>query len=639
MGYSDVASSETGAPKAAAEAVTMGSVIDRTEKAVVLALEVSVGALLLIQVFVVFWGAFTRYVLNAQGLWTEELGRTSLIWITFIGGGLASFKMMHIRIDVLYRRLNPGAKAVFDSLGIALTIAFICALWGPSLALVESRSVVISPSLGVPESVLFVVPLVIGLGIMLLYEVFHLLRLRRDHIVLSLAFLAALVVAGTALQPLAKQVIGQVNSFALLFTVFCVLLALHVPLAFALGMVSSAYLLLAGTLPAPIVPQRIATAVNSFVFLAVPLFIFTGAIMETGGISKRIADFAMALVGHLRGGLALVVLVTTYLFSGISGSTAADVTAVGSILIPPMRRAGYAKEEAAAITAASASMGILVPPCLHMVILSTVIDVSVAALFTGGFLPAIAMALCLAVLIYVKARVGNWPREEKASMGRVVVTAGGAILPLTTGVIIIGGIFSGMVTLTESAVLAVIYSAVLAMLVYRGVSVREFWRLTVVCGTMVGMVMWVVANAILFGWLITSERIPHQLAAAISQVSTSPAFFLGLTVLLYLVFSGLLEGLAALLIFSAVLWPIGQALGVDVVHFGIVSIAAMGLGWFLPPAGLGLVLASTIAESTVMDTAKSFVPYMLVLAFGIGLLVLFPEVTLVLPRFLGTAKP
>ncbi len=639
MGHSEVGSIGPGASGAAAGRAPVASVVDRVEKPLVASLEVAVGLLLVIQVLVVFWGAFTRYVLNAQGLWTEEVGRTTLIWIAFIGGGLASFKSMHIRIDLLYRQLSPRLKAFFDAIGVALSFAFILALFGPALDLFQSRSIVISPSLGVSESLLYVVPLILGLGIMLLYEVTHLLRLAWRYILLSLVLLAVLTIAGSILQPLAILAIAQVNSFVLLFSVFCVLLALHVPIAFALGMVSTAYLLLLGTLPPPIVPQRISTSVNSFVLLAVPLFIYAGAIMETGGISSRIADFARALVGHLRGGLAMVVVVTAYLFSGISGSTAADVTAVGSILIPPMRKAGYGKEEAASITAASASMGILVPPSLHMVVLSTLIDVSVVALFVGGFLPAIVLALCLAALIYAKAVKGDWPREERASLRRVAGTAAAAVLPMLTAGIIFGGIFSGMVTLTESAVLAVIYAAILALVVYREVSLREFWKLTVVCGTMIGMVMWVVANATLFGWLITAQRVPHQLAGVISQISTSPAFFLGLTALLYLVFSGLLEGLPALLIFSSILWPIGQLLHVDPVHFGIVSIAALGLGYFLPPAGLGLVLASTIAESTVMDTAKSFMPYVLVLVFGIGLLVLFPEVTLVLPRLLGAAKP
>jgi C4-dicarboxylate transporter DctM subunit len=356
--------------------------------------------------------------------------------------------------------------------------------------------------------------------------------------------------------------------------------------------------------------------------------------MEAAGISQRIVDLAMVLVGRVRGGLGQVVVVTEILFSGISGSATADVAAVGSLLIPSMKRSGYSAEEAASIVCASAAMGILIPPSIHMIVLGTLVNVSVAKLFLAGFLPAFVMAAGLVALIYVKARLGDWPRAaERVTASQFWRAARRSLIPLMTPLIIFGGIFSGATTVTESAVLAVGYSVVVGTIVHREMSWRQTWRIFVDGAATSGVALFLVATATVFGWSLVTQRIPHLLAEWITGVSTHPWIFLALTILLYLVFSDLLEGLPALLIFAPILYPIAERFHVDPVHFGIVSIAALGLGFFLPPAALGLSLACSLAGSNMGDTVRVFWVYVLILLAGLLVVAFFPGITLLILRW------
>ena len=266
---------------------------------------------------------------------------------------------------------------------------------------------------------------------------------------------------------------SRISSTALLISGFGALLIMNAPLAIALGFPAMLYLLILGGPHLLMLPQRLIAGADNFVLLAIPLFILAGAFMETGGISRRLVDLAMALVGHLRGGLAHVTVVAEILFSGISGSTTADVAAMGALLIPSMEKAGYRKEEAICIVSAASAMGILVPPCLLMVILATLSDISVTALFLAGFLPAAVLAGSLMILIYIKARTQHWQVAARASFKNLGQAFVRAIVPLLLPVIIFGSIFTGAATVTESAVLAVVYALFVGVFFYRELPIRQ----------------------------------------------------------------------------------------------------------------------------------------------------------------------
>jgi tripartite ATP-independent transporter DctM subunit len=597
-----------------------------------IALEVAGGGLLAGESALVLTGVFFRYALNNPLYWAEEAARLLLIWLSFVGAALAFQRNHHLAMDVVMRMVPDTLRLRIRVLVAGAGIAFCLAVVQQTFVLMASRWTRVSPVMGAPY-LLFALPLAIGLAFGAVYLVVEIARLVRQAPRIALPAVAALPVLAAAwwifAEPLAA-VMRHVSPLTALVVIFAVTLCVQMPIALCLGTTAMVYLLFYGGVPLSVFPQRMLAGVDSFILLAVPLFILGGALMETSGISQRIVDLAMVIVGRMRGGLGQVVVVTEILFSGISGSATADVAAVGSLMIPSMKRSGYSSEESASILCAAAAMGILIPPSIHMVVLGTLVNVSVAKLFIAGFLPAFVMAAGLMLLINIKARRGNWPRAtERVAAADVWRASRRAIIPLMTPIIIFGGIFSGATTITESAVLAVAYAVVVGTMVFKEMSWKATWRIFVASASTSGVAMLLVGTATVFGWSLVTQRLPHMIAEWMTAVSSHPWVFLALTILLYLIFSDLLEGLPALLIFAPILYPTAEQMHVDPVHFGIVSIAALGLGFFLPPAALGLSLSCSLAGSNMGDTVKVFWVYVLVLLAGLLLIAFFPAITLI----------
>lgn len=595
-------------------------------------LEVAGGGLLALESGLVLAGVFFRYALNSPLYWAEEAARLLLIWLSFVGAALAFQRKQHLAMDVVMRLLPDALRVRIQVLVAGAGVAFCVAVIRQSVALMASRWTRVSPVMSAPYLV-FALPLAVGLAFGAGYLIAEIVRQARQAprtVLPTVTALPLLAAAGWFFAEPIAALMGHVSPLAALIALFVFTLCVQMPIGICLGTTAMVYLFFYGGVPLSVFPQRMLAGVDSFVLLAVPLFILGGALMETSGISQRIVDLAMVIVGRMRGGLGQVVVVTEILFSGISGSATADVAAVGSLMIPSMKRSGYSSEESASILCAAAAMGILIPPSIHMVVLGTLVNVSVAKLFIAGFLPAFVMAAGLMWLINIKARRGNWPRAtERVAAADVWRAAKRAIIPLMTPIIIFGGIFSGATTITESAVLAVAYAVVVGTMVYKEMSWRDTWRIFVGSASTSGVAMLLVGTATVFGWTLVTQRLPHMIAEWMTAVSSHPWVFLALTILLYLIFSDLLEGLPALLIFAPILYPTAEQLHVDPVHFGIVSIAALGLGFFLPPAALGLSLSCSLAGSNMGDTVKVFWIYVLVLMAGLLVIAFFPAITLV----------
>lgn len=329
----------------------------------------------------------------------------------------------------------------------------------------------------------------------------------------------------------------------------------------------------------------------------------------------------------------MVVVVAEILFSGISGSTAADVSAISSLLVPSMKRAGYSGAESVSVVAAASAMGILVPPCLTMVVLGSLVNLSIVTLFLAGFIPAFVLAAVLMILIAFRARRKGWPVAGRASRADLARAAWRAIVPTGLPVLLFGGIFSGAVTVTEAALLAVVY-AVVAGFAMGGLRRANVTRLVAQSGIVTATTLWVLGAASAFAWILVREWVPQTLGEWISSIGAGRVAFLALTVVIFVVIGALLEGLPALLIFGPILFPISRTVGVDPVHYGIIIVAAMGIAFFLPPVGVGLTIAAGIARVDIDEVSRSYVPYLLALLVGLALIVAFPAFTLVLPRWL-----
>ena len=383
-----------------------------------------------------------------------------------------------------------------------------------------------------------------------------------------------------------------------------------------------------------ILPIKILGGVDSFVLLAIPLFILAGALMESGGISERIVDLAMAIVGRVRGGLAMVVVVAEVLFSGISGSTAADVSAISSLLVPSMRKSGYSGPEAVSVVSAASAMGILVPPCLTMVVLGSLVNLSIVTLFLAGFLPAFLLAGVLLGLIALRARRQGWPVSPPATKGDLPRAIRRAAIPTGLPVMLFGGIFSGLTTVTEAALLAVVYALVAGICRWAAFARKRYSAQLAGSGVVTATTLWVLAAASAFAWILVREWVPQMLGEWIAGAGAGRAGLLTMTIVVFVVIGALLEGLPALLIFGPILFPISRAVGLDPVHYGIVIIAAMGIAFFLPPVGVGLSIAAGIARVDIDDVSRAYLPYLMALLVGLALIAAFPVLTLVLPRVL-----
>jgi len=418
----------------------------------------------------------------------------------------------------------------------------------------------------------------------------------------------------------------------LVTVLFLALLVVGAPVAVAVGAAGFVGAILASPAPLAITVQQMFHQVDSFVLLAFPLFVLAGALMETGGIARRLVDLAVALVGWVRGGLGMAVVIAEYIFSGISGSTVADVSAVASTTIPSMVRAGYSRELAVAIVSAASAMGILVPPCILMIVIGSIAGLSVAALFTAGFIPAVILAIAIMIYIYRLAGRGGIEAAARPSGGEVGRAFVHALIPLGMPAIIFGGILGGIMTPTEASVVAVLYAAVVGLFIYREISWSQLPEILIQSAAVTGAVGLLLATAGVISWFLTVQQLPTMLIRIMTIVPGSSFVFLLITAVVFIFFGAVVEGLPAVVILLPSLLPVATQLAIDPIHYAIVIVAAVGIGLFLPPVGVGLFIACGIAGVSVDRATRAVLPFIVVLCVGLVVIIVAPWFTLVLPR-------
>jgi len=416
--------------------------------------------------------------------------------------------------------------------------------------------------------------------------------------------------------------------------VFVGLLLLSLPIVFALGLAAVSGLLLGGY-PLQMLPSSLIGGSQNWVLLAIPSFVFAGALMERCGMSHALVEFARALVGWLRGGLGMSVVVVSYFFSDICGSKMAEVSALGAALMQPLRRAGYSAADSASLIAAGTAMGMLVPPAIFMIVISAVTNQSAVALFLAGFIPAATVGLCLCILVLIQAHILGWPKDSRPSLRRLLHAGRHAAVPLVVPVVILGGFYLGMFTATEAGAVVALYSLLAARFYYRNVSWAQIFDIACESAVLTAAVVFLLAVATIFQYLMGVTGVPALLAEVLAPLQSSQWLFLLGVALMTMVFGMILEGLPAAVVLIPVVFPIATKMGIHPIHFDIVQTAAVGIGLFLPPMGVGLLMALRFAEIGVYEHAKSYWPYVLALLVGLMLIICVPELSLFLPRSAG----
>lgn len=411
-------------------------------------------------------------------------------------------------------------------------------------------------------------------------------------------------------------------------------LLVGVPVGFALLAASFLAIIYGGTVPLEAMPQRLVAGLDSFPMLAIPLFILAGSLMNAGGITSRLINLSEALVGHIRGSLAHVAVVSNVFMSGVSGSGVADAAATGSALIPSMKQRGYGKGFSAAILGASATVGPIIPPSIPMIIYGSLAGVSVGKLFLGGAIPGLLMSLSLMVISYFIAKKRNFEKREKAGFPTVIKALKEAFWALLMPVMIIGGIFSGLFTATESAVFAVIYSFIVGLFIYRDLKLKDIPERLLESVIMTAGVGIIISASAPFAWVMAFEQGPLKLLEVFQTISDSQAVIMILLMVILLILGCFLDGTAIIIITTPVIMPILAQFGIDPVHFGVLLAINVMIGTITPPVGMIMYVTSGIAKCTVGEFSKEIMPFLIVLIALLFVYAFLPQIVLFLPNFL-----
>ncbi|MBQ7456558.1 MAG: TRAP transporter large permease [Desulfovibrio sp.] len=419
-----------------------------------------------------------------------------------------------------------------------------------------------------------------------------------------------------------------------ILTSFVLILASGASIGVALGLSSAIVLYALLDLPLVVVVQRMFTSVDSFSFMAVPFFMLAGAFMSDGGVTRRIVDFSMALVGALAGGLALVVAVAGMFFAALSGSSAATTAAIGASMIDEMERRGYPRSFAAAVVASGGTVGIVIPPSITMVVYGAIANTSIADLFLAGFAPGILMGVSMCVVSWVISKKNGYIGEGKFSFARIGKSFVECFWALMMPVIILGGIYSGIFTPTEAAAVAAVYGAFVGFVIYKELKLSDLPKTLLNAAFNTTMIMFVVGAANLFGWILTNAQVPHMLAASFAQLTTSPLVFLILVNILLLFIGTLINASAAVVILTPILLPVAMGLGIDPVFFGVLMVVNLAIGCITPPVGLDLFVVASITGISIDTVTAKVMPYLLILLADLLLLTYFPQIITFLPNMM-----
>ncbi len=410
-----------------------------------------------------------------------------------------------------------------------------------------------------------------------------------------------------------------------LFIIFLLLMFLGVPIALAIGLASAAILIQQGV-PLTLVVQRMFSGVDNFSLIAVPLFILAGDIMARGEISKRLVEFADALLGFLKGGLSIVAVAAGMFFAAISGSGAASTAAIGSSLVPELKRKGYCESSSASLIAAAGTIGVVIPPSVPMIIYAVIARESITRLFLNGFIPGIIMGLILMLIAIRQASQRNYPKGSPFSVQNILRTFFRAVWGILTPVIILGGIFSGWFTPSEAAVIAVNYSLLVSLLIYRDMSWKDIYQIMNRSIMTTGVIMFIIATSSVLSWVLANWSIPAAIAQSMLSLSSNPYMLMFIIALIILATGVFVETASALIILTPVLLPLVEQLGISTVHFGLIMVMGLGIGMITPPVAINLYVASSITGLSLENISRSVVPYLL------GLLLVFLAM-LYLPLF------
>ena len=614
----------------AAPASALQRACARLDRWLGLATELPAAALVVAEIAVLFTGVVFRYGINRPLVWTDELASLLFLWLCMLGAVIAQRRGAHMRLTAVAVRLPEVWRNRLEALAAVVAALFMLQIILPAAEYAIDQIPITMPALGM-NGCYRTSAIVVGAVLMLTTALLQMVRRATPR---DLAFCLPAILAVAAALWFAEPFLESIENWNLLVffgLLIPVLVLAGTPIAFAFGISTITYLEFMTDMPMTIVVSRMDEGMAAPVLLSIPLFIFLGLLIEMTGLAALLVNLMAALVGHLRGGLSYVLVCSMYLVSGISGSKAADMAAIAPVLLPEMERRGLPPGEMIGLLSSAAAMGETIPPSIVLITVGSVTGVSIAGLFSGGILPAALGALGLAVVIFLRARSAGASRAQRATGGQIGRAFVAAVPALALPVLIRWAVVSGVATATEVSTIGVVYTLVVALLIYRRLDLVRMGPLLVDTASLSGAILIILGTATAMGWALTQSRFSAQLAATMAGVPGGAAGFMALSVVVFAILGSVLEGIPAIVLFGPLLFPVAHELGINLVHYAIVAVLSMSLGLFTPPFGIGFYQACAIGRVTPDQAVHACWPYMAALLVATMIVAAVPW--LALPGF------
>ncbi len=605
----------------------LANIAKRIEDVLGVLVEIPVAALVAVEIVILFAGVVARYVFHEPLLWSDELASILFLWLAMLGAAVAFRRGEHMRMNAIASKVGPAGRAFLDVVAVVAGLAFCVIVLPHALEYAHEETYIRTPALDLQNSWRGAA-LVVGLGLMAAFAVLRLVRYGRPKLVLSALATVGIIIGGFWLASPFLMTLGNYNLLIFFVGIVGVSVFAGVPIAFAFGLATVGYLALTTYTPLLIVVGRMEEGMSHLILLSVPLFVFLGLLIEMTGMARAMVAFLASLLGHVRGGLHYVLIGAMYLVSGISGSKAADMAAIAPVLFPEMKARGAKEGDLVALLAATGAQTETIPPSIVLITIGSVTGVSIAALFTGGLLPAVVLGAMLCFVVWHRYRHEDLSHIKKASWGIVGKTFLVAFPAIALPFVIRAAVIEGVATATEVSTIGIVYSVVAGLVFYRQFDWSRLKTMLVDTASLSGAILLIIGTATAMAWGLTQSGFSRSLAEFMTSLPGGALTFMMVSVLAFIILGSVLEGLPAIVLFGPLLFPIARDVGIHEVQYAMVAILAMGIGLFAPPFGVGYYTACAIGKVDPMKGIKPIGAYLIALFIGTIIVALVPWISI-----------
>src|SRR5882724_5993842 len=585
--------------------------------------EIPAALLVVAEIVILFAGVVARYGLHRPLIWSDELASILFLWLAMLGAAVAFRRAEHMRMTAIVANARPAMRAYLDLIATCAALAFLLLIVWPSYDYAYEESFITTPALQILNS-WRAAALPVGICLMALFALLRLARAGNVRMVLRAILSVALVIAVFWLLRGSLKPLGNINLIIFFVGVagFCVFAG--VPIAFGFGLATYGYLALTTNTPLMVLVGRMDEGMSHLILLSVPLFVFLGLLIEMTGMARAMVAFLASLLGHVRGGLHYVLVGAMYLVSGISGSKAADMAAVAPVLFPEMKQRGARPGDLVALLAATGAQTETIPPSLVLITIGSVTGVSIAALFTGGLLPGMVLAITLSALVWWRYRDEDLSHVRRATGGEIVRSFVIALPALALPFLIRAAVVEGVATATEVSTIGIAYTILVCLVLTRGFPLSRLMPMLIDTASLCGAILLIIGAATAMAWALTQSGFSRDLAAAMQGLPGGKFSFMIVSIVAFVILGSVLEGIPAIVLFGPLLFPIARQVGIHEVHYAMVVILAMGIGLFAPPFGVGYYAACAIGRVNPDEGIKAIWPSLFALLIGLLVVAAIP---------------